>query len=149
MNQLGKYLVAGAFGLAASVSSAATVDFVARINNIDMEDASVLRVVSVVVIDEVSQPGRGDTFTVGFTVTDVNAGTVMFTGNATITTSQTQVTVGNANTGRIDLTYDPAIDRLEARFVIKGTSSNRYRVSANAYGGSWIGNAEVSYQLPL
>jgi hypothetical protein len=141
MRKLSCVLMACVSLLTTSVASAAPLyDFTARVLNISVPQLQPQRLVSVFAQDAADLSGRGS-ITVYFVVHRLGSGNApvgdpLFEGEATINNGQTSVVTGSPNAGRITLTYDPTLDRLEAQFVMRMANAQvgaAYEIRATDY----------------
>ena len=130
------------------------VDFTARVANLPHNSTSVPKLISVAAFNNVQLASIGSA-SVKYVVSRVDPPTgtnvTMFNGSASIDSTQTQVTVGNVNTGRLVLTYDPTLDRLEARFTLHITDFPQtfYDIRAEFdQPAEWVGQAHISSAFP-
>lgn len=138
--------------LAPAIAGAWTADFTARVNNVVNFQPGppfvVPKLVAVAIFDDFDLTSRGSV-TLFFKVTDpFDNDAVLFDGSATINSTQTQVNVGNANTGRITLTWDVATQHLEARFALNLTGHHA-RVDVHDGGVNWTAGATIGNVFPL
>ena len=150
MRRLMPFVVAMSIALLPAFAHADLVDFVVRINNTPLGPTDQLsRLAGVVNWENVQLATRGS-ITIRFKADNLSRTTAVFDGTATINSGQTQVTTGNLNNGRIVLTYDPSIDRLEAHFVINLRELPGYTYSLEAEDSihSWIGRSTIMSVFP-
>lgn len=137
-------LFAGVLLAAASLSATAReVDFVAKIVNATLDAPSgTPRIVGLATFTDSGLAARG-AYTYTFTITNADTEELIFQGSSTITSAQTTVDTGNANIGRITLTYDATTDQVEVR-VIKRISALGYNYTVRiADDRNWFGRATV------
>ena len=144
-------LVVLVFSLFSAVASAFEVDFVVRINNVDQLGGTVPRLVTVANFDNADLASRGGSFGISYEITDLSSNTLVFSGTASIDSTQTQVTVGDVNTGRITMQYDSVADRVETRFAIRlpGYAGQNFGINASDVGANWVGRAQISSVIPF
>lgn len=145
-------LAAGLLVVSAS-AQAREIDFIGRIMNLNVNAPAPtnVRIVSVAAFDDADLTTHGS-YTVTFRVTNMNLEVPeeVFFGSATITASQTEVQVGNLNTGRITLTYDSAIDRVEAKFQLNIGNNSSVNYEVVAFDNiNWRGTANVVSSIQL
>jgi hypothetical protein len=135
--------------LATSLASAEEVDFLARMNNLNLQSPGAQRLVSSAIFSNPTFNNEGGVKLVSFTIAlqDGDTETIVFEGGSSISPAQTSVITGNNNTGRIELTYDAVNSRLEARFSFNALVFRRYRIYASS--GSWFGQAEINSGIAL
>lgn len=129
-------------------SSFDEVDFRVNVNNVDPIGALQPRLIAFTRFDKIQLATVG-TFGVRYQITDVDSAAVLYDDTVFITAGQTDVIVGNANTGKVTLAYDDINDILEARFAIKAVQGTRYGVYVSDDTVSYIGRAEISGVVPF
>lgn len=141
MNRFNSLLVAVLIFLVSTVASAfETVNYTAGIKNVNLNGSSVPRIV---VNSNFKNSGLAEfgSFTIYYDVTEAFTGEILFSDSLSISSEDTQLTVGNANNGKITMTYDPVTDLLKTHFVIKVTQTSQYHVTAS--DGLWSGRSTL------
>jgi hypothetical protein len=126
------------------------VDFLARMNNLNLQTpAPTTRLVGVAIFNDAVFDGEAGDKRIFFNISHVDGetSTVLFQGEGSINPTQTQVITGNQNIGRIELTYDPILNRVEARVSMNVQTFQFYRVSI--LSGSYAGSALVHSTIAL
>jgi hypothetical protein len=133
-----------------TVAGAEEVDLHVRMNNLDMQSPGpTQRLVGIAIFNEAVFESEGGVKRVFFTISHVDGetSTIVFQGEASIAPNQTSVISGNNNVGRIELTYDSTLNRVEARVSYNTQIFNLYRVSI--LSGSYSGSAEIRSTIAL
>ncbi|GAA0407519.1 hypothetical protein GCM10009133_15100 [Cocleimonas flava] len=117
------------------------VDYNVGINNVDLNGSSTPRLVMSANFENSGLAGLGS-FTIFYNVVETYSGITVFSDSLTISSEETEITVGSAKVGKITMTYDQVTDGLKTRFVMKLPPVSQYSVSAS--DGFWFGSSEIS-----